>query len=458
MALASLAVAAPASAQPTKPYTLNIAPGTPTYESAPGLLASGQSVGITATFKNETSTQQMGSANLFWPMGFNVTRVSASVGTASIDSSTSGPKTCTYQGAAFGPCVQLRNLSLPPGQSVIVTMTVTTPGCQQGTFGWLAEPKQANNFSGSPGNDLVLDAANSNLNSSLDGACSLSWTTEPNSAKTNATITSNSYSAGNAPAVTVLDQNGDPVTTSTAPMTVALANNLFAMLDGTLNQQADGSTGTASFGDLSINAPATGYKLNATSGTLTGATSSPFNITDQVVGCTQNDPTACVTNDGTQNGNNAKVSATPTSTGLLLESVNADNASQLICAGYTSADPNTYQFSTPEGWGKTVTLTIRPLKKLSGQNTNKILAAQQICLGAPADFTTASGTQAAPGTLPDGTSGFIGLLPDCAKNSTGPCHARSQDTTIADPLSPNGFDLVLAASIPAAFPGDPHMS
>ncbi len=45
--------------------------------------------------------------------------------------------------------------------------------------------------------------------------------------------------------------------------------------------------GIASFANLSLTAPATGYELNASSGTLTGATSSPFNITDQVVSCTQ---------------------------------------------------------------------------------------------------------------------------------------------------------------------------
>jgi len=437
---------------------MTIAPGAPSYETASGEVASGQTVGITATFKNETTTQQLGSANLFWPAGFNVVSATSSVGSATVDSVPSGAKACTYLGAANGPCVELRNLSLQPGQSFIVTMTVMTPACQQGSgFTWLAEPKQANNFSGSPGNDLGLDAANSQPNSSLDGACSLGWSTEPSSAKTNAVITSNSYAAGSAPAVTVLDQNRNPVPTSIAPVSVALATNLFAKLNGTTTQAASG--GVASFGDLSITAPATGYQLSASSGTLTAATSNPpFNVTNQVVSCTPSNPAACSATDGTANGNHAQVNATPTSAGLLLESVNADDATQLNCAGYTSADPNTYQVTTPTDWGKTVTLTIRPQKKLSGPNANKILAAQQICFGAPADFTTTSGPPPhQPTTLPDGSTGFIGLLPDCPKIPTGPCHARSQDTTVTDPLSPNGFDLVLVAVIPAAFAGDPHM-
>lgn len=448
--LASLAVAAPASAAPTsKPYSLNVAPGSPTYESAAGEAGSGQTVGITATFKDETSTQQLGSANLFWPSGFDVVSASSNVGNASL------AKSCTNLGASAGPCVQVRGLALAPGESATVTMSVTTPACQQGSnFAWFAEAKQANNYSGSPGNDLAYDAANSQPNTTLDGACSLTWSTEPNNAQTGVAITSNSYAAGNAPSVTVLDANGAPVGTSTASVGVGLATNLLATLSGNAPQTA--ANGTASFGSLAINVPATGYKLSASSGTLTGAISNSFNVTDQVVTCSPSNPTSCAVTDGTQNGNHAQVNATPTTTGLLLESVNADNAAQLTCPGFTSSDPNTYQFATPSGWGKVVTLTIRPLKKLSG-NANQILKAQQICFGAPEDFTTASGTLAPAGTLPDGTAGFIGLLPDCTSSATSPCHDRKKDTTISDSLSPNGFDLVLVASIPAAFAGDPHM-
>jgi hypothetical protein len=449
-ALTLLCFAASASAASgSKPYALTIAPGTPTYETASGQVASGETVGITATIKNETSTQQLGSANLFWPSGFTVEpgSASASVGSASV------AKSCSYLGASAGPCVQLRQLNLAPGSSATITMTVATPACEQGSgFRWFAEAKQANNYSGSPGNDLTYDASNSQPNTTLDGACSLSWSTEPANAQTNAVITSSSYAAGSPPAVTVLDANDNPISTSTLPVTASLATNLFATLNGTSTQPAIG--GVASFADLSINAAGTGYELGASSGMLTGATSSPFNVTDQVVSCPANG--SCSATDGTSNGNKAQVNATTSTAGLLLESVNANNSAQLKCTGYTSADPNTYQFDTPSGWSKVVTLTIRPLKKLSG-NANQILKAQQICFGAPEDFITASGTLAPAGTLPDGTSGFIGLLPNCTGSSTGPCHARNQDTTITDQLSPNGFDLVLVADIPAAFAGDPHM-
>lgn len=76
--------------------------------------------------------------------------------------------------------------------------------------------------------------------------------------------------------VAVEDQNGSIVTTSTAPVTVAL-NPASVTLGGTLTVNA--VNGVATFSDLSISTAGTGYTLTATSGTLTSATSSPFAVT-----------------------------------------------------------------------------------------------------------------------------------------------------------------------------------
>lgn len=473
--LAPLAIASPASADFFhRSYSLSVAPGSPSYEAAPGEVASGQTVSITATVKNESHARPLGAANLFWPRGFKVLSATSSAGTATIDTATSWSRTCTDHGFPVGPCVELRDFVLPPGQSLTVTMSVATPACQQGSdFTWVVDAEHAHGYHRSRYQSSLINSRRSGARSSsrwhgwhhrhhveanttLDGACSLSWSTEPNNAGANAVITSNSNAAGPAPAVTVVDEHGNPINGSTAPVSVALATNLHATLNGTLTQPANGTTGTASFADLSINQPATGYQLGASSGTLDPATSTAFDVTDEAVSCDPSNPASCKTTVGTPNGNQGTVQATPTSSGVLVESVNANNGAQLTCSGYTSTDPNTYQFDAPAGWGKLVTLTIRPLTKLSGR-PGDILEAQQICFGAPEDFTTASGTLAPPGTLPDGTAGFIGLLPDCGAGITGPCHNRKQDTTISDPLSPYGFDLVLVADIPATFAGDPHM-
>jgi len=81
------------------------------------------------------------------------------------------------------------------------------------------------------------------------------------------------------PAVTVQveDAGGNLVTTSTASITIAIGTNPSSgTLSGTLTVAASG--GVATFSNLSINKSGTGYTLKATSGTLTSATSSTFNI------------------------------------------------------------------------------------------------------------------------------------------------------------------------------------
>jgi hypothetical protein len=79
------------------------------------------------------------------------------------------------------------------------------------------------------------------------------------------------------PVVTVEDANGDKVTTDTSSVTLAIGSNPGGgTLSGTKTVAA--VAGVAIFSGLSINATGTGYTLTATDGSLTGATSSTFNI------------------------------------------------------------------------------------------------------------------------------------------------------------------------------------
>lgn len=448
--------AASANAAPTsKPYSLVIAPGTPSYENATGEVASGQTVGITATFTDQTATQPIGSANLFWPAGFSVVAGSPSVtpaGSASVASK------CAYLGSPAGPCVQLRGLSVPPGGSVTVTMLVTTPVGQAGSdHAWKAEVKQANNYSGSPGNDLFFSGGN--LNTTLDGATSLGFGVEPADARTNQSITGTAYTP-TAPGltVTVFDASGQPVTTSTANINMAVGNNPgAATLAGTTPQAADGTDGTATFGDLSLNLPSFGYTLAASSGTLTGATSTPFDIQDQAVTCMSNlDCPLTAGNVGNNNKLKIDLPASP-GTGQLVESTFGKSYQASLCgSSYTSIDPNTYEsVYTPAG-GATPdrteidTITIVPTKKLAG-SAQQVLKAQQICFGNITDFVTASGTNATPTTLPDGKLGFVGLLPTCTGSTSGPCLNRQQSTTVTDSGSPTGYDIQLVVDVPPAW-------
>jgi hypothetical protein len=80
-----------------------------------------------------------------------------------------------------------------------------------------------------------------------------------------------------APSVRILDAFGNP-TSSTASVTLTIGNNPSSgLLSGAATVNA--VAGVATFTGLSIDKAGTGYALAATSGVLTGATSTAFNIT-----------------------------------------------------------------------------------------------------------------------------------------------------------------------------------
>lgn len=79
------------------------------------------------------------------------------------------------------------------------------------------------------------------------------------------------------PTVAVQDASGNTITTSTAPITVAIgANPGGGTLTGTTVRNA--SSGVAAFADLRIDQAGNGYTLTATSPGLSGATTTAFNI------------------------------------------------------------------------------------------------------------------------------------------------------------------------------------
>lgn len=408
--------------------------------------AGGQTVTLTAVIHNESTTQPLGSADLLPPASFQVTAALApAAGSATLSSS------CTV-GTQTGPCVQLRDLALAPGQSVTVTMTVQTPACVPpgSSYAWAIEAKPANDFSSGPGDDLTLDPSTSSTTTTLDGACKLAFATQPHNVVVGQDITGTDWDPSGPPVtVQVLDVNGNVVPGSSAAVTVALANNPgAATLGGTRTVNAD--SGVASFGDLTVNQPAGGYTLSASSGSLTPATSTSFTSETTAAVCLLNMP--CTTTAGNSAGND-KVTANAGAPGMLLESVNFDRGAPLACNDYPTTDPNTYTFFATVDRSKVATITIdNPATHLSGSPAT-VLARQQICFGASYEFTTAAGKPAAAGTLPDGIPGFIGLLPPCP--AVGPCHDRKSDTTIPDASSPLGFDIVLVADIPSGLPGDP---
>jgi hypothetical protein len=258
-----------------------------------------------------------------------------------------------------------------------------------------------------------------------------------------------------APAVTVelVDGAGNPVSESGVPVTLALGNPGSATLSGTLTEPTD-ENGVATFSDLSINQPnppGTRYTLIASSTGLTGATSRPFSESNTTTTpCTPG--VTCTTDLGTP-VSNLQVSADPAA-GTITESVNA--GSPLSCAaqangGYTGFDTNWFQFTETGTVQKTLSYELFGL-------TSDQIGAVQMCFGAPYEFTVNNGTLAPAGTLPDGTPGFIGLLPGCGAAGAGaaPCILS------IGPFSDGNSGLLVTVivpggTLPSGAPADPWM-
>ena len=150
LALVALAICATGASAATKDFSATI---------APGAVPAGVLVNMTATIRNLTAHQQLGSANVTPPPGFTAVSVTSLTRPA--------PATATI----VGEVVRLRQLSLPPQNSVTVALKVKTP-CSVGvSANWAVVAKQANDFSGLPGNSLTLDAGASSLSTTTIGAC-----------------------------------------------------------------------------------------------------------------------------------------------------------------------------------------------------------------------------------------------------------------------------------------------
>src|SRR5216117_3244304 len=110
-----------------------------------------------------------------------------------------------------------------------------------------------------------------NITLSVGPAAKLVFTAQPSTAAAGAAITP-------AVQVAVQDAQGNSVTTATTSITVAIGTNpASGTLSGTTTVAA--VNGVATFANLNINNPGTGYTLTASATNLTGASSSGFNLT-----------------------------------------------------------------------------------------------------------------------------------------------------------------------------------
>jgi hypothetical protein len=403
----------------SKPYTANI---------TPHVVAGGSTTSFTATLVNETSTQQLGSADITAPSGFVVTNASAGTFTSS--------------------AVRLRDLSLPPGGTKIVTITAEVP-CSASVSSWQVIAKQSNNFSGPPGNNLSLRASGSDLTVTVVGACHLNFATQPADAVKGSTITTTPFNSptGGAVQVEVLDGNNNRVTSSTAAISVALDPTSpnpapGAVLSGTLTTNA--VAGVASFSNLSINLHGV-YKLRATSTGLTSATSAAaFTIWDSVAACPVGGSCQPLTVADGKNFSATFSGSGSTTPGFLMLSVGQDAPATLDCGDSYNHAPvvtngSMYQFNSTAP----KTMVGRIDKSIVQQTPNNGAAFYQVCFESDKPFTSRDGTL----MTPDPSSGVAGpaLLPDCkAVQNKPPC--------VQSITKNNSGDIVITILLPADDP------
>ena len=391
----------------------------------------GGTVSFTFTVTNEASTQQIGSFQITAPTPFVVT--DATVPPPAIASHTSSSALFT-------------SLSVAPSASITVTVTALLP-CSASPYQWGMQIKQANDFSGLPGNDFQVDPASAgNLSGTVAGACSLAFTSDgqPACAAVGANIAAGFGSQGAPVKVGLLDASGLLITSSaaTGPVTVTVkidphSNPGGGSLSGTTTETIRG--GVASFPaqstdtPLSINKSGVGYAFTAsttTPGISTSQPSADFTIFGSLKRCQGSG--AC----------SASLASTTTTGTVTTSSATADHPLHGAGIGGASyscqlANGTTYQsFSDPFSFDVFATdgspsgdaqfsasLDIsKSTVKSSGRNQ---VADWQLCYASVQPFTTAQ-----PGTSGTAVIGGVtfntGLLLDCSATQGAPPCVQSR--------------------------------
>lgn len=388
-----------------------------------------ESIDITIT---NTSTQAaLGSADVSAPAGIRLTSAASTVGTA------------TLVGDSL---VQVRTLGLAPGASTVVSLGAQVEcAANHAAYVWALTVKQANDFNGTPGNNLDQEAPTTNT---VAGSCQVGFSAQPRHAeKAPVAITSVIYDPAGAPVtVSITDATGtDTVSWWSGSVTLALGDDPsggIAILAGTTSAAVSGGSATLA---PTISRSASGYSLLATAtptaGTASVGTSgaavesASFNIVDDAAICQATTGCSATAGEGAKTKATVAASATNGQAGdLVILSIN-DPTLTLDCAGYTETsdlvafDVTASDGSTASGRSKTLTMT------LAAADVTKSASKYEVCWFSLVPFKTKSDTTAT-----------TGLLPTCAsRNPVAPC--------IVSKALDRAKNLVIVVSAP---PGDPR--
>jgi hypothetical protein len=401
MVFVGLLVSGATAATTTKPYSVDI---------TPACVPLNTSTDFTVTLRNTTKTQMLGSANVFAPTGYVVSGANAT---------------------PDGTAAELRNLNLSPGGTTTASFTATSSVA--GPADWSIIAKQSNDYNGSPGNNLTLDAANSHLKSYVD-TCVLVFGSGPSDATTGLKVTSEPFTPTGAP-VTVQVLNapgGQIVTTSSDEISLGLSASGAA---GTLSPASPTATavhGVAVFDAstaanfFSVSPPAFGYQLVASSSNtgIDATTPATFDVWGVGTECNGKGCRGTLTQDGVK----ADLFTPDSAAGDLL-ALSFGVEPSLTCAPYVPLLPDNFvvSFMFDGAGNRQVTITVPgPAPRPVSQD--------RVCYDP-------SGTQ----TFTDRSGNTVqtGLLPDCKNNSpTPPCQLPSKTDKLGNQiisfLSPPG--------------------
>ena len=247
IALVALALTAvPSNATFAKKYDLTIAPAS---------VASGTSGVFTATYKN-LSLYKLGSVELTVPPGFQLVSATTSKGTATFTATN----------------VRVTNINLALYATFSITATATAP-CGTPTGSWASEGKSTSNFSGSV--NFALNNPGNAQKTTVTGTCSLEFVNQPTDTAQDAAI--------NDPtgvSVRALDGASQPVSGVNVSMDATPGGHL----SGGGSVATSGSPAAATFTNLAIDEIGE-YTLTASASNYASATSDPFVVAGEVLGC-----------------------------------------------------------------------------------------------------------------------------------------------------------------------------
>jgi hypothetical protein len=369
---------------------------------------------FTLTITNTSQTIQLGSADVTlgapWLSGPTAVEV---------DGRPSTPR---------GSTIELRNLGLSPQQSVHVTFTAT-PAAGDNPIATRA--KQANNFSGPPGNDLVLFGAVPTV--TADPTCAavtLTFETQPADAEVGQRI------PGAGPGVwprVKAERGNEPVANVHVRIELDEGNFSGDFTSDSKTTATTGADGIATFDELMVAPSGEGYVLVASAEEAAEhATSHPFDVDDAVATCSSG--TTCTTQIEAQTGVTATASGTASDGEGRLALSSFVFTECTVPDGVTlSRIPGAITVNGSSLVGKQITFTID--EETRKRETDNGVASYQVCVEPVGDISKGetlsfrdrySGELVTGATTTNDPRGAVrGWLPDCVssgnpKNRVGP--------------------------------------